>query len=468
MIQAPADRETIRVRLPEYAGPFLRPAPYKSMAGGRGSAKSHSFAQIAILRMAGCLPWYPQKPVRIASARDHKVNIDESVKQVIEAYIYALGFDDEFDCQTFQINHENGSHMWFPGFDVNPRSFLSVEAVDVLWIEQAELIQAGHMEIIEPSMFRDPEDLSEMWFSWNPFARNTWCWDRFEANPEPEDLHVHVDYSDNPFFPPGQERQRRRLENRDPERYKHVWLGMPDDGDADKVVLPYAVLKQCVKAWELGLAPDPGDAPLTDGGLDVAEGGRDKCAQVVRVGPVIDFIDEWPGKAGDLSVPVTRFHSNIVDNRYYLYRCYYDGSSPLRREFLRLSAPYGYTAVNFGGEVKGKKRLYEPGRPNRKVFAHRNIQMADALRLRANRTVRLLKGDQDVDPRLCLFIRSDLPRLEHFLTQLSQPIRRTSPQTGKWELDKRGGKQNEKSPDLFDAACLAFARDSKSGLSARR
>ena len=310
--------EELRVRLPEYAEPFLEHAPYKSMSGSRASAKSHSFAQMPILRMGGLLPAYPDRPVRIASARDYQVNIDESVKQVIESYIYQFGMEDEFEIQAYEINHVNGSHMWFPGFDVNPRSFMSVEAVDVLWFEQAELVQEGHMEVIVPSMFRDAENMAEMWFSWNPFRRDTWCWQRFEVNKRPDDLHIHVTFADNPFFPPGMERERQALELEDPERYKHVWLGEPDDGDADKVVLAYSVLKKCVEAYQKGLAPSADDTPLTDSGLDVAEGGRDKCAQVIRQGPVIDFTDEWPGVAGDLSVPVVRAHENTIDARLSL------------------------------------------------------------------------------------------------------------------------------------------------------
>ena len=71
----------------------------------------------------------------------------------------------------------------------------------------------------------------------------------------------------------------------EPDRYPHVYLGEPDDADADKTVLPYAVLAQCVHAWREGLAPSQADAPLVDGGLDLAEGGADKCSQVIRRGP---------------------------------------------------------------------------------------------------------------------------------------------------------------------------------------
>ena len=44
--------DEIDVRLPEYAEPYLRPAKYKSLSGGRAGGKSLTFAQIAVLRMA--------------------------------------------------------------------------------------------------------------------------------------------------------------------------------------------------------------------------------------------------------------------------------------------------------------------------------------------------------------------------------------------------------------------------------
>ena len=68
----------IDVKLPAYAGPFLRPARFKSLSGGRDSAKSHTTAQIMLLRMAGMLPDYERRPVRIVSCRDFGVNLKNS------------------------------------------------------------------------------------------------------------------------------------------------------------------------------------------------------------------------------------------------------------------------------------------------------------------------------------------------------------------------------------------------------
>ena len=119
--------------------------------------------------------------------------------------------------------------------------------------------------------------------------------------------------------------------------------------------------------------------------------------------------------------------------------------------------------------------MYERKRPNKEVFARRNIQLGDNLRLRANRTVRLLKahdegralGDDEISPARALFINPKIKHLEAFKSDLTQPIRRRNPTTGKWELDKRGGDENAESPDRFDAVCLSFARDSDHGLRAR-
>ena len=347
-----------------------------------------------------------------------------------------------------------------PASTVTPESLMGTEGMDILWTEQAETI-LDEMERIVPTVRKSG---SELWFSWNPDQRNQWCWRRFMLRPRPGDVSVLVNYIDNPWFPEESEIERLATLDETPELYPWMWLGEPNDADASRQVLPYAVLRQCVDAYTEGLAPEPDDAPLTDAGLDLAEGGADKCAHVIRRGPVIEYVDVWPGVTGDLSQAAMRAHeANVAWN---IYRLYYDASSPIRTDFLRLDPEYSVVPVSFGGAVGGPDRLYESKRPNKRVFAHRNIQMADALRLRANRTVRLRKG-ADIDPTECLFIRDDLKNLEEFLAQMSGPVRRLSPLQGRWELDKRGGDANAASPDMFDGACLSMARDSENGLRAR-
>ena len=416
-----------RATIPRWSQPWLYPARYKSAAGGRGAGRTHTFSELCVLRMDGKLPAYEPGPVTIAAARQFQNSISESCKKAMEFYIKKLGLSDRFVVRNYAIDNKvTGSHCFFPGFNRNPQSLMSAEGVDILWVEQAETL-GDEMELIVPTI-RAPG--SELWFSWNPAERLQWCWQRFAVNPRPDDVVVWCNWNDNPWFPDELEEERVRFQMENPDRYQHVWEGTPDDGDADTQVLTYNVLRQCVKAWDEGLAPPYDDAPVTDGGLDLAFGGGDRCAIVVRRGPVIEHLDTWPGVAGYLTPAASRAHQALTEND--AYRLYYDatGGDTIMGEFMRLDPDYQVLPVNFGGKVAGPGVMYEPRRTNEQVFARRNAQMAFNLRLRAHRTVRLLNGDEDVDPVSCLFIRSDIPRLEQYLSEMTQPKYRTNPTTG--------------------------------------
>lgn len=438
----------VDAQLPAWSKPLLQPAPFKSARGGRGSSKSHTFAQLAVLRMAGLLPAYPREPVRIASARMIEGSITQSVKQTVESYIRAYGLEHEFDIRSQWINHRNGSHMFFPGIERKIESFLSIEGVDVLWIEQAEALTKEHWDLIGPSIRKNT---AERWFTWNPYERTGWCFERFVARPQPGDISLLVNYMHNPWFDEtGLEEQRAYDEEYEPTLYKWKWLGHPLDTGGRNEMLPYDMLKRCVKAFEEGFAPNVEGLPLTHAGLDLAEGGMDKCALVVRQGPVVLLVDQWPGIAGDLSAAAAR--SKTLCEPYDIIRIYYDASSPARTDLLRVGFK-GVRAVNFGGSVGGPDELYEANRPNKEVFAYRNVQMGDAVRLRMNRTSRLMNGE-DIDPMQCLFIDPRIPDLEHILGEWSQPTRRWNVVTGKWEVEKAA--VDEKSPDRYDALILSF------------
>ena len=443
--------------------------------------------------MAGLLGayGYPDGPVRIASGRQFQNSIEESVKKVVERYIQAYGLQGEFDVQKYSIDHETGSHMIFPGFERNVSSWMSMEDFDVLWIEQAETLE-DQMGVIAPTM-RKPG--SELWFTWNTAGRDQWCYQRFELNDEPEDVSILVNWQDNPWwFPwcescgvrydfdrretacecggaiaPGLwelEQLRSVCQEQESEVYPNRWMGEPADTDVESKVLPYQMVEACRQAFRKGLAPGPGGR-ATIAGLDLAEGGADKCALVIGTGPTIQYIDVWPGVTGDLQQAAVRAHEACM--QYGVGRLYYDASSPIRSEFLRLGAPYPVRPVNFGGVVGGPDVRYERGgRPpplNKDVFARLNIQMATAVRLRMQRTMQLLRGE-DVDPYRCCFIDPDavapgcrVTNMESYLSELTGPTRRIPPGSGKWELDKRGGDEAAESPDSFDATCLAFRVD---------
>ena len=454
----------LRLQLPEWVdepgNSLLRPGRYKSIRGGRYSGKSHTFAQMAIARMEGAFsPWYPPGRVRIASARDHQTQIKQSVKTVVENYIKKLGLSHRFIVRSTWIDHVNGSHMFFPGVKNQAESFPSMEDIDIFWMEQAERL-GDEMILIEPTIRKDG---SELWFSWNPLERNTYCWQRFVEHPEPDDVNHWRNYDELPseWLTAEQEKTRRWWEQHEPTLYRWMWLGFPNDADAELAILPYDLLLTCVNAYDQ-YAPDMTGRPVTHAGLDFAEGGRNRCAIVVRQGPNVEKVEDWPGITGDTDVcaRVAKDHCEQFD----VIRIYYDASAPLRSALRRVQFK-GVRPFNFGGKVGGPDWFYEPNTLNKDIFARRNIQAAINLRLRANRTLRLVNGE-NVNPDDCLFINPRIDQREKTLGQFSQPKRRVNPISGKWEVLKSVG--NEESPDRYDSLVMAFGIDTDGrGLRAR-
>ena len=448
-----------KVQLPMWAKPFCQPARYKTAYGGRASSKTWTFAHLMVADAA-------RQNIRIACCRQHQNSIRESVKTTIEIAIRRLGLQDFFDIQQHVINGANGSHFFFTGLEEKRESIRGWESVNRVWVEEAQNMTPETAEILIPTLRTAG---CEIWLTWNPKNRTDWVWDRFIVHPRQDDVIAKVNWRDNPWFPEESEIERRACEIETPELYAHIWEGEPDDGGGDRKILTYDILRNCIDAYRRGLHKQASGQLVLDAGLDIADGGGDSNALVIRRGPIIESAESWhPAESGFLTPTAKRAHRKCDEEG--VYRIYYDTSgvgSPIRGEFARIpTKSYALRAVNFGGKVGGANKTFSRGIKNEDMFARRNGQLGWALRLRAMRTVRLLKGE-NVDPTECLFISDKIPRIEQYIAQLSQPVWRDNPTTGKTEIDKRGKEGEEKSPDLYDATALAFARDSDNGIRAR-
>ena len=223
------------VSLPPWAEPLLTPATYKSLRGGRCSCKSQTFARLSVLRMANLVPGYPRQPVSIISARDFNTTLKHSVKKAVVNAIDGYGLSKHFRVLTTEIRHRNGSTMTFTGVARDPGGLMSVEEIDVFWMEQAEVLEAGEgsaMSVIEPSIRKEPH---EFWFSWNPLSRDGWCWHRFVRNPQEGDISLFVNWEDNPWWDELPSMQKLRIYDKkyEPQLYEWKWGGLPLDGDAE-------------------------------------------------------------------------------------------------------------------------------------------------------------------------------------------------------------------------------------------
>ena len=169
----------------------------------------------------------------------------------------------------------------------------------------------------------------------------------------------------------------------------------------------YAAARACVEAW-VKWAPANNYVPTgrIDAGQDIADSpAGDWNALVGRRGPLVMHADRW-------KVPLASDTADRVDSwarENVVRRVYYDASPPggMRSEYNRIRKErgrrYSVESIAFGSKVTGGEIEFTTGEKNEDHFRHRNSQMAWSVRIRANRTLRLLDG-QKMRPDECLFI----------------------------------------------------------------
>lgn len=196
--------------------PLLDAARYKGAHGGRGSGKSHFFAQQVVadhIRQPG---------LRTVCIREVLKSLKESAKLLIEDKIQSLGVGPMFEVQKDRIKAPGDGFVIFEGMqDHNAESIKSFEGFDRAWVEEAQTLSERSLALLRPTI-RKPN--SELWFSWNP-RRKSDAVDKF-LRPAPEDaIVVEANWRDNPWFPGVLEKERRLDMRAYPERYDHIWEG---------------------------------------------------------------------------------------------------------------------------------------------------------------------------------------------------------------------------------------------------
>ena len=206
-----------RVELPEWASVLFDEALRNiAVRGGRGGGKSRSIASALVLRAA-------QKPLRILCAREIQKSIKDSVKRLLDDEIERAGLRAFFTSTDTEIRGANGSLFLFVGLRTNIDSVKSMEGIDVCWIEEAQSVSQGSLDVLIPTI-RKPG--SQLIFSWNP---------RLETDPvdamfcgatmPPRSRLLTVNHGDNPWFPSVLRAELEYDRKRDPDKYRHVWEG---------------------------------------------------------------------------------------------------------------------------------------------------------------------------------------------------------------------------------------------------
>lgn len=213
-----------RVRIPD-AFRFLwakraddgMPVRYRAVHGGRGSAKSHSFAQGLVLKAA-------ERPLRVLCAREVQKSIRDSVKRLLDDKIDASGLRGFYSSTDTEIRGRNGSLFIFAGLRSNPDAVKSTEGLDIAAVFEASRVSQRSWDLLVPTVRKDG---SEIWAEWNP-ENETDPVDVMFRGPNgapPGSIVRQVNWDQNPFFPAVLRQEMEWDRGRDPDKWQHVWQG---------------------------------------------------------------------------------------------------------------------------------------------------------------------------------------------------------------------------------------------------
>ena len=197
--------------------PLLGRSRYKGAHGGRGSGKSHFFAEMMIER-------HIMAKTESVCIREIQKSLTQSVKKLLENKIRDMGFGEAFRILKTHIEDANGGLIIFTGMQNHTaESIKSLEAFDIAWMEEAQSLSQRSLDLLRPTIRKNG---SELWFGWNPDEPT----DPVDAllrgdSPPPGSVVVEVNYNDNPFLPDVLKVELEYDRKRDINKYSHIWGG---------------------------------------------------------------------------------------------------------------------------------------------------------------------------------------------------------------------------------------------------
>lgn len=221
----------LRIETAEVFEPLLEPARYKAAYGGRGSGKSHFFAEL-LIEDALAAPGEMGEGLRALSFREVQKSLKESAKFLVESKLqkFGLGEADGFKVFSDRIQTPGDGLIAFAGMqDHTADSIKSYEGFHRAWGEEAQTITSHSLTLLRPTIRWEDQQRglsSEIWFGWNP-RRKLDAVDQLMRGPsKPQNsIVVRANWSDNPWFPKVLEEERIECLRVDPDGYPHIWEG---------------------------------------------------------------------------------------------------------------------------------------------------------------------------------------------------------------------------------------------------
>lgn len=214
---------TVQVELPPKLVPvFTGDAMYRGAFGGRGSAKTRSFAKMAAIR---ALMWATAGASGIVvCGREFMNSLSESSMAEVKAAIASEPWlADKFEVgEKFIRTADHRVSFEFIGLRHNLESVKSKARILLLWVDEAEPVSETAWMTAIPTV---REEGAEIWITWNPKRKNSATHKRFRENPPDGAKIIELNWRDNPWFPSTLEKTRLEDKQKRPDQYEHVWEG---------------------------------------------------------------------------------------------------------------------------------------------------------------------------------------------------------------------------------------------------
>ena len=211
--------KSLEIKTPEWSLPLLEASRYKGAWGGRGSGKSHMFAEMMLEEH---IINQSQSSVCV---REIQKSLNQSVKRLLEMKIQEMNAGAYFEVQDAVIKSKKADgRIIFQGMQNHTAdSIKSLEGYDRAWVEEAQSLSQTSLDLLRPTI-RKPG--SELWFTWNPRQASDPVDLLLRGPTPPKDATViRVNYADNPWFPSVLKDEMEYDKRRDPDKYQHVWRG---------------------------------------------------------------------------------------------------------------------------------------------------------------------------------------------------------------------------------------------------
>ncbi|MCB4862378.1 phage terminase large subunit [Sphingobium sp. PNB] len=214
-----------QIKIPAKLVPvFEGAADVRGSHGGRGSAKTRTFALMTAVR---AYKWDMEgRQGIILCARQFMNSLADSSLEEIKAAIRETEWLlPHFDIGETYIRTKSGRISYsFVGLSRNLNSIKSKFRILLAWIDEAEPVTEEAWVKLIPTL---REEDSELWLTWNPERKNSATNQRFRhANDnDPRVKIVEMNWRDNPWFPDILNRVRIKDQTERPDQYGHIWEG---------------------------------------------------------------------------------------------------------------------------------------------------------------------------------------------------------------------------------------------------